>query len=86
MRTGIIWRGQVPISSISVLRKPALADSETAGYVNISLVGEPDLVMVLKEPAMLERLLGRKKEVRLVGLSVDETGTFQKDVSSRFVV
>ena len=83
LRTGIIWHGRISLANIAEIRRPALSDSKAAGYVNVSLTGGPDTVIVLKEADELEGLFARKKEVRTIGISLDNPGAFSEDVSNR---
>ncbi len=83
LRTGLIWRGQTPPSKVAEMRKPVLADLKAPGYVNVSLVGDPDLFIVLKEAELLESLFARKKEVEIIGIKLDDPGAFQMDVRNR---
>ena len=83
LRTGVIWRSRVTLSNIAELRKPTPADSKTPGYANLSLIGSPDIVVVLDEAHEVEGLFAKKKEVSLIGISMDDTGAFLEDVGSR---
>ena len=82
-RTGLIWRGQTALSNIAEIRKPAASDLEAPGFVNVSLEGKPDVIVVLKETELLESLFGRKKEAGVIGIKLDDPGVFQMDVRNR---
>ncbi len=60
LRTGLIWRSQTPLSKIADIRKPIPVDLKVPGYVNVSLMGEPDLIIVLNET---DKLVQRDPEV-----------------------
>ena len=83
LRTGLVWRGQTPLSQIAEIRKPTQADSKAPGFVNVSLLGDPDLIVVLKEADKLESLFARKKEVEIIGVNLDDPEAFLMDVRNR---
>ena len=83
LRTGIIWRGQIPLDKIAELRKPAPTDAKAPGYANLSLIGSPNMVVVLEDAHEIEGLFARKREVDLIGISLDDSGAFLEDISSR---
>ena len=83
LRTGLIWRGQIALRNISEVRKAMNADRKASGFVNIALLANPDVVLILKESDVLEGLFARKKEVKVVGVSLDDPKTLVKDVRVR---
>ncbi len=85
IRTGLIWRGRIPLAKIADLRKPTLVDSKVPGYVSAALMGEPDMVVVLKEAEELESLFARKKETSIIGISLDDPKAFWEDVGNRLL-
>ncbi len=83
LRTGLVWRGQIALSNVSVVRKSTRADRQTDGFVNVSLLGDPDVVIVLKDPETLEGLFARKKEARIVGIALDDPEAIVENVGDR---
>ena len=83
LRTGLIWRGQTRLSKISDIRKPTPIDLKAPGYVNASLIGDPHLIIVLKEADKLEGLFARKKKGDIIGITLDDPEAFLMDVRSR---
>lgn len=83
LRTGLIWRGQMPLDNILEIRKVMKADRHADGYVNVSLLGDPDVVIVLRRAEVLEGLFARKKETKLVGIALDDPGALLEDVRDR---
>ena len=82
-RTGLVWRGQIALSNVSEVRKVTRADRQADGFVNVSLLGDPDVVIILREPEMLESLFARKKEARLLGIALDNPEAIVEDVGVR---
>ena len=85
LRTGLIWRGQMSLSNISEVRNAMNADRLADGYVNVSLLGDPDVVIVLRDPEVLEGLFARKKEVTILGIALDEPEALVEDVRVRLL-
>lgn len=85
LRTGLIWRSQIPLDNISKIRKPVKDDRQADGYVNVSLLGDPDVVIALREPDTLEGLFARKKKVRMIGVALDDPKALVEDVRDRIL-
>ncbi len=83
LRTGLIWRSQMSLSNIVEVRKRMQGDAELDGYVNVAMMGSPDIVVVLKEVVEIESLFARKREATLVGIGVDEPGKLLEDLQNR---
>ncbi|MDE2870016.1 MAG: hypothetical protein OXR64_11380 [Chloroflexota bacterium] len=49
----------------------------------MSLLGDPDVVIVLRDPEMLEGLFARKKEARILGIALDDPEAIVEDVGVR---
>ena len=61
-------------------------DLKAPGYVNVSLGGDADLIVVLKEAQKLESLFARKKEVEAMGIKLDDPEAFLMDVRNRLAL
>ncbi len=83
LRSGQRWRLSVPYSLVTEVRSPAKADSKREDYVNFAVGGEPGLVLELAEPVQAIGLLGRRKQVRSVGLTLDDPKAFQAALAER---
>ncbi|MYD92829.1 MAG: hypothetical protein F4Y02_03875 [Chloroflexi bacterium] len=83
LRTGLVWRGQIALSNVSEVRKVTKADRQADGFVNVSLLGDPDVVIVLTEPRMLEGLFARRREVKILGIALDDPEAIVDDVGDR---
>lgn len=85
LRTGLVWRGQIALSNVLEVRKVTRDDRQADGFMNVSLLGDPDVVIVLGEPEVLEGLFARKKEVTLLGIALDEPEALVEDVKVRIL-
>lgn len=83
LRTGLIWRAELPLSNIVEVRKRLRSDPEGDGYVNVTMMGSPDIAVVLKEAIEIEGLFARKREAKVVGIGLDEPERFLGDLGSR---
>ncbi len=83
LRTGLIWRARMPLSDVAEVRKRMRSDSELDGYVNVAMMGSPDIVVALKEVVEIESLFARKREATLVGIGVDEPEKLLEDLQNR---
>ncbi len=83
LRTGLVWRGQIALSNVSEVRKVTRADRQADGFVNVSLLGDPDVVIVLRDPELLEGLFARKKEAMILGIALDDPEAIVEDVGVR---
>ena len=83
LRTGLIWRGQLRLNNIAEIRKRMKSDGKADGFVNVSLLGDPDVVIVLRKPDVLEGLFAKKREARVVGVALDDPEALVKDVRNR---
>lgn len=83
LRTGIAWQGRISLSNLAEIRKPKQAVSKFPEYVNASLMGYPDIAVILEEPDNLEEMFARKRTAGIIGISLDDPGAFTEDVKGR---
>lgn len=83
LRAGQRWRLSIPYSLIGDIRRPTKADAKRADYVNFAVAGEPGLVLELAAPVEAVGLLGRRKQARFIGLTVDDPKAFQTALAQR---
>lgn len=77
LRAGQRWRLSIPYGLIREIRQATKADAKKSDYVNFAIAGEPGLILELAEPVEVVGLLGRRKQARYLGLTVDDTKAFQ---------
>lgn len=83
LRAGQRWRLSIPYNLIGDIRRPAMADVKRADYVNFAIAGEPALLLELAAPVEAVGLLGRRKQARYIGLTVDDPKAFQTALAER---
>lgn len=71
LRIGSRWRGRIPYRAIAGVTRGA-APSKRADF---SVLGA-DVVLALREPVVMRGMLGRKRAVAEVGLSIDDLEPF----------
>ncbi len=76
IRTGLRWRVDVPLSNIRALRKATHADTQAPDYLNAAVYGVAHYTLLLKEPMIVQGLLGIQKQVSNIGLIVDDEQRF----------
>lgn len=82
LRNGLIWSIAVPrecIASIAPASQP-FPDKRARGYLRITGGGDPRWIVTLREPLIAEGLFGIRKQVRTIGLSVDQPAEFQRSL------
>jgi hypothetical protein len=75
LRAGLRWRVSLPLSAIVEARRGVPAEKSLPAYLNMA-AGEPRLLLVLREPVVVEGVLGIKRTARHLGLSLDEEARF----------
>jgi hypothetical protein len=75
------WSLTVPLTEIAAVRPrppgPALS-RRTSGYLRASLQGDPQLLIDLRNPLKAEGLYGLRKEVKTLGVRLDDPAAFQE--------
>jgi hypothetical protein len=82
IRTGLRWRIDVAWTAIAAVQM-GMPRTRLHSYVNAAVYGEPQLVLHLKEPVMAYGILGMRKSVRHIGLTVDDPRRFHAEVTQR---
>lgn len=86
VRCGLRWRATIPWSQIEQVRRAKADDRNRKDTVNAAVMGEPRLIVVCREPVVAVGLLGRRRVVSRVGLTVDdEQGFVERLVSEQGV-
>lgn len=83
LRVGMRWRIDIPWSQVEAVRKASSADKKQPDFINMAVMGEPRLVIVLREATTAHGLLGRIKQTAHIGVSVDDEAAFLRVASAR---
>lgn len=83
LRAGQRWRLSIPYNLIGDIHRATKADAKRTDYVNFSIAGEPALLLELAAPVEAVGLLGRRKQARYLGLTVDDPKAFQTALAER---
>lgn len=86
LRVGMRWRIDVPWSQVEMVRKATAADKKLPDFINLAVMGEPRLMIVLRQPLIAQGLLGRTRETAHVGLSVDDETAFLRAIDTRLAL
>jgi hypothetical protein len=80
IRLGLRWQGTVPLAKIATMEKFAGIKREwsRSNYVKIAVASEPEILLTLREPIEFTGILGMKRQVFYIGLSVDEPGLIKQ--------
>lgn len=83
LRQGLRWRAVVPLDAIAEIRGPVRAKKKSDGYLSFALAGDPQLVLVFKQPVTLDGLFGMQRQVTQVGLWLDDPAGFRAALGVR---
>lgn len=83
LRSGLRWKVTLPLTDIVAIDKPQRADAKASDYLSFALAGPPQLVLVLKEAVRVQGLFGMTKEVRRIGLFLDDVVAFRAELERR---
>jgi hypothetical protein len=84
IRAGLLWSVDVPSDQIVAIEPPAApypARSEP-DYLRMSGIGDPNLLLTLRDAIPAEGLYGRRKMVRRIGISADQPQEFRQAVQT----
>ena len=76
VRCGLRWKTTFPWAQIEQVRRAKAADKDRKDTLNAAVMGEPQLMLICREPVLAIGLFGRRRMVDRVGLTVDEEPTF----------
>lgn len=83
IRTGLRWRVNIPLAEIIVVQKFNAREKPARGYLGLSVFGDPRLIIRCRQPVVVQGLFGIKREVSLLGLSVDDEKNFLETLQQR---
>jgi len=82
LRAGMLWSVEVTpanFANIGPVTFP-IPERRAPGYVRITGLGEPNLLIELHEPVLAEGLYGRRKLVSRLGVSADDPAGFTRSL------
>ena len=83
IRTGLRWRVNLPLANIAAIEKFSAREKSTGDYLSLAVFGDPRLVIHCKRPVLAQGLFGIKREVRRLGVTVDEEKFFMETLHHR---
>jgi hypothetical protein len=85
VRVGLRWSVSIAYTQIEQVRPRGkeLLSKRTPGYLHAALLTDPQMVLVLREPVRVRGPYGIEKEVRRVGLAVDEADCLRAVLAQR---
>lgn len=85
LRAGLRWRMTIPLHQIAAIH-PGRTWKPAPGRLNMAVMGQPDLVLDLREPVPAYGLLGRQQAVQQVGFSVDDPAALRAALSPAHLI
>ncbi len=86
LRIGLRWRATVPLAEIMNIQNFSPREKRTGDYLRLTVFGDPRFVIHCKQQVMVLGLFGIKREVRQIGLSVDEEKLFREELGKRLAM
>lgn len=85
VRVGLRWDVQVPFSQIAGVYTPAAGKAYPKGgdFLRAVTLGEPQLIIRLHEPLTARGMYGMSRQVRAIGVAVDDAAAFREILISR---
>ncbi|MBN8694617.1 MAG: hypothetical protein J0L69_15590 [Bacteroidetes bacterium] len=84
LRVGLRWNAEINISNVdSIVKESSKTEKIKVGGLNCVLVGNPDCILILKEPVVVTGYYGIKKVTNKILLSVDEPDSFIAEINNR---
>lgn len=83
IRTGLLWRVTVPLSNIAAVERVTSFDSKKGGHFRISVLGAVNFALDMKGPVIVTGPFGIQKEVRRIGIFIDDAELFVEEMSNR---
>lgn len=72
LRRGLLWRAVVDLAEIENVRRFRSEDAARPNFVSFAPLGQGDITIILRAPVVVYGLLGMKRSVSRVGVTVDE--------------
>ncbi len=76
IRIGLRWWVNIPFDQILYIEKGYAWKDKKEGYVNASLMGSENIMIILKEPMKMKGFYGISKNVTKLALSIDNKDEF----------
>jgi hypothetical protein len=80
---GQCWQIDIAWGDMARVEKGRPSIKQKRDYINASMYGEPQFVLLLRQPVTAYGLFGMEKQVRRIGLTVDNAALFQSELSKR---
>lgn len=78
LRIGLRWRVLIPIRVIEQVEEVKNWEGGEKDLLKASLMGQPDVVLHLREPVLVKGLYGITKQVTKIAIQLDEVEKFKK--------
>ena len=84
IRVGLLSAVKLPWGSIARIVPAAFPhpDRETPGYLHAMVTGDPQFLIELSRSIRAEGVYGRSRDVRMVGVAVDEPAEFRRSIEA----
>ncbi|NUM73852.1 hypothetical protein HUU40_05785 [candidate division KSB1 bacterium] len=86
LRIGLRWRAVIPLAEIIDIQNFSPREKKAADYLSLTVFGDPRFVIHCKQQVMMLGLFGIKREVRQIGLSVDDEKLFREELRKRLAM
>lgn len=85
IRVGILGSARIPFDTIERVERARFPfpESHTSGYWRAVVIGDPQVLLYLKTPVVVERLYGLRRTVQLIGIGLDEVAPFEAELGAR---
>jgi hypothetical protein len=77
LRSGLRWSGSLSLADIVDVQQFKRSDAKSPDYLSFARAGDPQLVLVLKQPARISGLFGSQRQASRIGLFLDDVGAFR---------
>ena len=76
IKIALRWSGVVEPENIESVVSTNSQMEDKSSYINLTPIGDPNILITLKEPVIFDGLFGIKKEAKYLGLYLDEPSKF----------
>ncbi|NND72900.1 MAG: hypothetical protein HKN43_15085 [Rhodothermales bacterium] len=83
-RLGLRWNADIPFEQIERLIPATKPVNRESGYLNASIIGDPDYLLELRAPIVCKGYYGFKKKVTRLGFRMDDRDAFEEGLTQAF--
>ena len=85
VRTGVQWSAEIPVAAIADAHfgRPRAPAKGTPGHLRPLAIGDPNVLLRLREPLTARGPYGIRRSVSSIALSVDDPGGIEKGLAAR---